>query len=114
MGVSNGDGDGGGIDGDGSGGNSLSRQGARTETSVLRTSSSMAAALRNFSWIDADSFSVFASEAFYRRKGDVRGHPGGPRHLVARLGGDLRHPMMLSAPGPPPPLLWTSSSCREK
>ena len=31
MGVSNGDGDGGGVDGDGSGGNSPSRQGARTE-----------------------------------------------------------------------------------
>ena len=37
MGVSNGDGDGGGVDGDGSGGNSPSRQGARTETSVPRT-----------------------------------------------------------------------------
>ena len=34
MGVSNGDGDGSGVDGDGSGGNSPSRQGARTETSV--------------------------------------------------------------------------------
>ena len=37
MGVSNGDGDGGGVDGDGSEGNSPSRQGARTETSVPRT-----------------------------------------------------------------------------
>ena len=36
MGVSNGDRDGGGVDGDGSGGNSPSRQGARTETSVPR------------------------------------------------------------------------------
>jgi hypothetical protein len=26
----------------------------------------MAVALRNFSWMDADSFRVFASEAFYR------------------------------------------------
>ena len=37
MGGSNGDEDGGGVDGDGSGGNSPSRQGAETETSVPRT-----------------------------------------------------------------------------
>jgi hypothetical protein len=54
MGVSNGDGDGDGVDGDGSAGNSLSRQGAGTETSVPRNWSSMAAALRYFSWMDAD------------------------------------------------------------
>jgi hypothetical protein len=35
----------------------------------------MAAALQNFSWMDAGLFRVFASEAFYRRKSDVRGHP---------------------------------------
>jgi hypothetical protein len=34
MGISNDNGDGGGVDGDGSGGNSPSQQGARTETSV--------------------------------------------------------------------------------
>ena len=53
MGVSNGDGDGGGVDGDGSGGNSLSRQGAGTETSVPRNFSVTAAELRNFSWMEA-------------------------------------------------------------
>ena len=37
MGVSNSDEDGGGVDGDGSGGNSPSRQGAETETSVPET-----------------------------------------------------------------------------
>ena len=37
MGVSSGDEDGGGVDGDDSGGNSPSRQGAETETSVPRT-----------------------------------------------------------------------------
>ena len=37
MGVSNGDGDGGEVDGDDSEGNSPSRQGASTETSVPRT-----------------------------------------------------------------------------
>jgi hypothetical protein len=76
MGVSNGDEDGGGVDGDGSGGNSLSRQSAGTETSVPQNLSSMAAALQNFLWMDANSFRVFASEAIYRQKDDVRGHPG--------------------------------------
>jgi hypothetical protein len=84
MGDSNGDGDGGGVDEDGSGGNSLSRQGARTETSVPQNWSSMAAALRNFSWIDADLFRVFASEGLYRRKGDVRGWTRDPHHISAR------------------------------
>jgi hypothetical protein len=55
MGVSNGDEDGGGVDGDGSGSNSLSRQGAGTETFVPQNLSLMAAALRNFSWMDASS-----------------------------------------------------------
>jgi hypothetical protein len=113
MGVSNGDGDGGGVDGDGSGGNSPSRQGAGTETSIPRNWSLMAAALWNFLWMDADSFRVFATEGIYRRKGNVRGHPGGPHHLVARLGGDPRHPMVWPAPGPPSSLLWTPSLCRE-
>jgi hypothetical protein len=54
IGDSNGDGDGGGVDGDGSGGNTLSRKGAGTETSVPQNWSSMAAALRNFLWMDAD------------------------------------------------------------
>ena len=54
MGVSNVDGDGGGVDGDGSGGNSPSRQGAGTEISVPRNLSSMAAELRDFSWMEAD------------------------------------------------------------
>jgi hypothetical protein len=38
-----------GVDGDGSRGTSPSRQGARTETSVPRNWSSMAAVLQNFS-----------------------------------------------------------------
>jgi hypothetical protein len=84
MGVSNGDEDGGRVDGDSSEGNSLSRQGAGTETSVPRNCSSMAAALRNFSWMDAGRFRVFASEAIYRRNDDVRGHPRGPHHGLAR------------------------------
>jgi hypothetical protein len=54
IGDNNIDGDGGGVDGDGSGGNSPSLQGAKTETSVPQTSSSMAAVLQNFSWMDAD------------------------------------------------------------
>jgi hypothetical protein len=73
MGDSNSDGDGGGVDGDGSGGNFLSRQGAGTETSVSSIWSSIAVALRNFLWTGTGQFRVFASEGFYRRKGNVRG-----------------------------------------
>jgi hypothetical protein len=64
MGDNNVDGDGGEVDGDGGGvdgvngdgpeGNSPSRQGAGTETSVPRNWSSMAAALRNFSRKNTD------------------------------------------------------------
>jgi hypothetical protein len=68
MGDSNSDGDGGGVDGNGSGGNSLSQQGAETETSIPQTSSAMAAELRNFIWENVDLFRVFASEALYRRR----------------------------------------------
>jgi hypothetical protein len=60
------------TDGDGSGGTSLSRQGARTETSVPRNSSAAAAELRNSSRNFADSFRVFRPEASYRRRGVVR------------------------------------------
>jgi hypothetical protein len=110
MGVSNVDGDGGGVDGDGSGGNSPSRQGARTETSVPRNRSSMAAALRNFSWMDTDSFRVLAIGGIYRWKDDVRGCLGGPQNMMAGPGGDSHNPMVWPAPGPPPSLLWTPSS----
>jgi hypothetical protein len=50
------------TDGDDSGGTSPSRQGARTETSVPRNLSSMAAALRNCSGKNADCFRVFHRE----------------------------------------------------
>jgi hypothetical protein len=76
MGDSNNDGDGSGVDGDGSGGNSPSWQGARIETSVPRNWSSTAAALRNFSGRNADSFRVFVLETLYRWRRDVIGHQG--------------------------------------
>jgi hypothetical protein len=66
------------TDGDGSGGTSPSWQGAGTETSVPRNSSSAAAELRNCSRKNADSFRVFCPEALYRRRGVVRGLPGRP------------------------------------
>jgi hypothetical protein len=114
MGVSSGDGDGGGVDGDIFGGNSRSRQGAETETSIPQNWSSMSAALQNFSWIDVNSFRVFPSEAIYRRKGDVRGRPRGPHHAVVRPEVGPHHPMVWPPPGSSPSLLWTQSSCREK
>jgi hypothetical protein len=98
MGVSNNDEDGGGVDGDCFRGNSPSRQGAGIETSVPQNWSSMAAALQNFSWIDTGLFRVFTSEAFYRRKGDVRGHPRDPHHAVARPEVGPRHPMVWPPP----------------
>jgi hypothetical protein len=52
------------VNGDGSEVNSSSRQGARTDTSIPRNWSSMMAAMRNFSWMDVDSFRVFASKEF--------------------------------------------------
>jgi hypothetical protein len=54
------------TDGDGSGGTSPSWQGAGIETSVPQNLSSMAAALRNCTWKNADCFRVFHREAFYR------------------------------------------------
>jgi hypothetical protein len=57
MGDSNVDGDGGGVDGDGedgSRGNSPSRQGAGTETSVPQNWSSTVTVLWNFIWENAD------------------------------------------------------------
>jgi hypothetical protein len=66
------------TDGDGSGGTSLSWQGARTETSVLRNLSSMAVTLWNYSGKNANSFRIFRPKALYRRRGVIRGLPGCP------------------------------------
>jgi hypothetical protein len=66
------------TDGDGSGDTYPSRQGAGIETSVPRNSSTAAAELRNCFWKIADSPRVFHPEAFYRRRGIVRGQPGPP------------------------------------
>jgi hypothetical protein len=67
------------TDGDGFGGTSPSWQVAGTETSVLRNSSVAAVELRNCFWKIADSLRVFLPEAFYRRRGVVRGQPRPPR-----------------------------------
>jgi hypothetical protein len=69
----------------------------------------MVAALRNFIWKNADWFRVFASEWIYRRRGDVRGHQGGPHQVVAWPGVDPRHQVVWPPPGPPLSLLWTPS-----
>jgi hypothetical protein len=49
--------------------------------------SSTVAVLRNCSGKNADFFRVFRPEAFYRRKGIVRGGPGWSHHQGARPGG---------------------------
>jgi hypothetical protein len=68
MGVSNGDGDGGGVDGDLSGGTSPSRQDAGTETSVPRNLSSRWRRLRNFSGELGEVARVFPVVRINRRK----------------------------------------------
>jgi hypothetical protein len=90
------------TDGDGFGGTSPSQQGARTETSVPRNSSSAAAELRNCFLKIADSFRVFCHEASYRRRGVVRGQPGAPHTRVARPGPGPRQPCVRAACGPFP------------
>jgi hypothetical protein len=49
--------------------------------------SSTAAALRNCFGKNADRFRVCTWEALNRRRGDVRGPPGGPHHPLAWPGG---------------------------
>jgi hypothetical protein len=66
------------TDGDGSAGTSLSRQGAETETSVSRNSSTVAAELRNCFWKITDSSRVFHPEASYRRRGVIWSGPRPP------------------------------------
>ena len=86
MGGSNGDEDGGGVDGDGSGGNSPSRQGAGTESSVPRILSSMAAALWTRGGNIEHRARVFSLGGICRRKGEVGGAPRGPHLVLARPG----------------------------
>jgi hypothetical protein len=50
--------------------------GCRNRYFYPRTLSATAVAMRNFIYENADSFRVFASDDFYRRRGDVRGHQG--------------------------------------
>jgi hypothetical protein len=68
------------TNGDGSEGTSPSRQDAGTETFVPQNSSAAVAELRNPSGNFADCFRVFKTEALNRRRGGVRGPPGGPHH----------------------------------
>jgi hypothetical protein len=69
--------------------------------------------LRNFSWIEASFFRVFASEAIYRSKGDVGGHPRGPHHSQAWPEVGSRHGMVWPPPGSSPSPLWTPSLCQK-
>jgi hypothetical protein len=70
--------------------------------------------LRNFIWENTEQFRVFATEALYRRKGDVRGQPGAPHLVVARPGGHPHHPMVCQPPASPSALLRTLSRVGEK
>jgi hypothetical protein len=59
--------------------------------------SSTAAALRNCSGKNADSFRVFEMEALNRQRGSVRGPPRWPHHRWARPGARPR-PLVVSLP----------------
>jgi hypothetical protein len=98
------------TDGDGSGGTSLSRQGAGTETSVPRNSSTAAVELWNYSGNFANSFRVFHPEASYRRRGIVRGQPGAPHTRVVQLGPGPHHLCVRVASSPSPALFRSSGS----
>jgi hypothetical protein len=74
----------------------------------------VAAELQNSSRNFTNCFRVFALEASYRRRGDVRRWSRWPHHLVVRPGGGLRHPMVWLPSGPPPALIQSSSFVREK
>jgi hypothetical protein len=102
------------TNGDGSEGTSPARQGARTETSVPRNSSTVAAELRNCSGNFADPLRVFDPEALYRRRGVVRGLPGRPHNGCAQPGAGPRPPVVWAASGPPPALFQSSVLFREK
>jgi hypothetical protein len=102
------------TDGDGSGGTSPSRQGAGTKNSIPQNLPSTAAALRNCSGKIADCFRAFHPEASYRRRGVVRGGPGGSHHRWARPGAGPCPLMVRLAPGPTLAPIWSSSSVQEK
>jgi hypothetical protein len=96
------------TDGDGSGDTAPSRQGAGTETSVPRNSSTAVAEMRNSSGNFVDSPRVFRLEASDRRRGDVRGGPGAPHTRVAWPGPGPCQPYVREACGPSPSSLRMS------
>jgi hypothetical protein len=63
---------------------------------------------------DAHQFRVFASEALYMRRGNVRGQPGAPHLVVARPGGTPAPPYGVPASWPPSVSPSDFISCREK
>jgi hypothetical protein len=68
--------------------------------------------LEYVSWKSVCPLRVFLSKGIYRQKGDVRRWTRWSHHLVARLGGGLRHPMVRLPLGPSLSLLWTLSLCQ--
>jgi hypothetical protein len=95
-----------------SGDDSPLRQGAGKSFWTSRTRVNDGGDLRYVSWKHVQALRVFAMKGIYRRKGDVRGGPRGPHHLVVRPGGGLCHPMLRLSPGCSLSLLWTPSSCQ--
>jgi hypothetical protein len=59
-------------------------------------------------WGKADHFRVFCWEAFYRRRGIIRGGPGWSHHRGVQLGARPRPLMVRLALDPPLALVWSS------
>jgi hypothetical protein len=82
-----------------SGGDSPLRQGAEKSFQTLPIFGSTAAANRDVFWKSDRVFRFFLSRGLYRRRGGVRGGPGGPHHRPVRARGGLRplvvwHPLV--------------------
>jgi hypothetical protein len=87
-----------------SGGDSPLWQGARKSSWTLPIFRSMAAADRDVFWKSDRVFRFFLSGGPYRRRGGVRGRPGGPHHQGVQASPRPRRPMVWppssSAPSP--------------
>jgi hypothetical protein len=93
-----------------SGGDSPLRQGAEKSFWTLPIFGSTAAVDRDVFWKNDRVFRFFPSGGLYRRRGGVRGGPGGPHHKSAWARGGP-HPLVVWPPsGPAPSPLRSSGS----
>jgi hypothetical protein len=85
-------------------------QGARKSFWTLPIFRSMAAMDRDVFWKSDRVFRFFLSGGLYRRRGSVRGGPGGPHHQGVWASPRLHCPMVWPPSGSAPSPLWCSGS----